>query len=239
MLGQTVANDPLFWKSLWNTLFMVLSVPLSIIIGLGIAMLLNTETKGIPFYRTLFYLPAIVPAVAGFLLWMWILDPASGLLNIVLRTIGIGSPPDWLQDAAWSKPSLVLMALWGVGGSMVIWIAGLKDVPVTLYEAAQIDGATAWQKFVHITLPMLSPYILFNTIMGLIGAFQVFDAAYVMTDGGPADSTLFYVYKLFNEAFRYLNMGAASAMAWLLFIVIFAVTLVQLWLSKKWVHYRG
>jgi multiple sugar transport system permease protein len=131
------------------------------------------------------------------------------------------------------------MGLWGVGGGMIIWIAGLKDIPTSLYESAAIDGAGRFRRFIHITLPLLSPYIFFNLIMGFIGVLQVFEAAYIMTDGGPEKSTLFYAYKLFNEAFRYLNMGAASAMAWILFVLVLAITLFQLWLGKKWVHYGG
>lgn len=232
-----VANDPLFWKSLWNTLFMIVKVPLEIILGMALALLLNLNVGGQRVYRTIFYLPAIVPAVASFLLWFWIFDPSLGLLNQGLRAIGVGDPPSWLLDPNWAKPSLIIMLLWGTGSSMVIWLAGLKDIPEVYYEAASVDGANRLQQFRHVTLPMLSPYILFNAVMGMIGALQTFEAAYVMTNGGPADSTLFYSYKLFNEAFKFLNMGPASAMAWFLFIVVLIVTLVQLWAGKRWVHY--
>ena len=238
MTGQRVANDPLFWKSLMNTGFMVIGVPIGIVCGLALAMLLDTAVRGLHFYRTVYYLPAIVPAVAGFILWIWIFDPARGLLNQMLAIFGVTHPPHWLQDPVWAKPSLILMGLWGVGGGMIIWLAGLKDIPESLYEAAKIDGANCWQRFRYVTLPMLTPYIFFNLIMGLIGVFQIFEAAYIMTEGGPADATLFYAYKLFNEAFRYLNMGAASAMAWILFLVVLVITLWQLWLGKKWVHYE-
>ncbi|MBN2446683.1 MAG: sugar ABC transporter permease, partial [Phycisphaerae bacterium] len=224
-------------KSLGNTLYMVISVPLAIVIGLAIALLLNTKVRGLHVYRTIFYLPAIVPAVASFLLWMWLFDTHRGLINLGLMAVGVGDPPSWLQDAAWAKPALIIMGLWGVGASMVIWLAGLKDIPESMYEAASIDGANRVQQFRSITLPLLTPYIFFNLVMGLIAVFQIFEAAFVMTGGGPADSTLFYAYKLFNEAFRYLNMGVASAMAWLLFILVLAITLLQFWLSKKWVHY--
>ncbi|MCX7046017.1 MAG: extracellular solute-binding protein [Candidatus Sumerlaeota bacterium] len=236
---QKTWNDPLLWKSLGNTLFMVLGVPLGIAAGLALALLLDAKVRGLHVYRTIYYLPAIVPAVATFILWLSILSPSTGILNQVLRAIGFDHPPNWLQNPAWSKPALILMGLWSVGGGMIIWLAGLKDIPETLYEAAAIDGANRVQRFIHVTLPMLSPYILFNMVMGLIGVFQIFEAAFIMTDGGPADSTLFFAYKLFNEAFRFLNMGVASAMAWFLFILVLAITLFQLWLSKKWVHYGG
>lgn len=239
IVGQTVPNDPLFWKSLLNTAFMIVGVPLSIVAGLALAILLNTKVRWLQVYRTIYYLPAIVPAVAGFILWIWIFDPSRGLLNQVLAGWGIHDPPKWLQDPVWAKPALILMGLWAVGASMIIWLAGLKDIPESMYEAAAIDGASRLQRFRHITLPLLSPYILFNLIMGMIGTFQIFEAAYIMTDGGPADATLFYAYKLFNEAFRYLNMGVASAMAWIMFVVVLTITLFQLWLSKKWVHYGG
>jgi multiple sugar transport system permease protein len=232
-------NDPIFWKSLTNTAFMAVGVPLSVALGLAIALLLNANVCGQRVYRTVFYLPAIVPAVASFVLWFWVFNPTRGLLNQVLMAVGVAAPPSWLQDPAWAKPSLIMLALWTVGSGMVIWLAGLKDIPVSLYEAASIDGANRLQQFSRVTLPLLTPYIFFNLVMGMIGVFQIFEAAFVMTDGGPADSTLFYAYKLFNEAFRYLNMGTACAMAWILFLIVFTLTLVQLWLGKKWVHYGG
>jgi multiple sugar transport system permease protein len=237
--GERTWNDPLFWKSLQNTAYMIVGVPLGILAGLALALLLDSKVRGLHVYRTIYYLPAIVPAVASFILWIWILSPSSGFLNRALMLLGFDNPPNWLQDPLWSKPALILMGLWGVGGSMLIWLAGLKDIPQSMYEAAAIDGANRFQRFLHITIPLLSPYILFNMIMGMIGVFQIFEAAFIMTDGGPADSTLFYAYKLFNEAFRFLNMGVASAMAWVLFVVVLVITLIQLWLSKKWVHYGG
>lgn len=235
--GERVANDPVFWKSLWNTGYMVLAVPLTMITGLAMALMLNAGVRGLKLYRTIFYLPAVVPAVAGFILWYWIFDPNSGMLNQMLRGLGVSNAPNWLIDPAWAKPSLILMMVWGSGTTMIIWLAGLKGIPESLYEAAAVDGAGKVRSFLNITIPMLTPYILFNTIMGLIAVFQIFEAAYIMTSGGPADSTLFYAYKLFNEAFRFLNMGTASAMAWILFVVIFLITMLQLWSSKRWVHY--
>lgn len=231
-------EDTLFWKSLWNTLYMVIGIPLGMGLGLGIALLLSIEVRGVAVWRTFFYLPAIVPAVASSILWIWILNPSAGLLNGVLASFGIDGP-HWLQDENTSKLSLILMGLWGAGGGMVIWLAGLKGISETYYEAALLDGAGVWQRFWHVTIPMLSPYIFFNLIMGLIGTFQVFTQAFIMTQGGPVNSTLFYAYHLFNNAFRYLHMGYAAAMAWFLFAIVLALTVVQMKLSKRWVHYEG
>ena len=231
-------HDPLFYKSLSNTLFMGIGIPLGMIVSLGIALLLNYEVKGMAVYRTFFYLPAIMPAVAASILWIWIFNPQEGILNSLLGSIGIPGPA-WLQNQNWSKPALILMGLWGAGSGMIVWLAGLKGIPRHLYEAAEIDGAGRLRMFFSITLPMLSPYILFNLIMGLIGTFQIFTQALIMTQGGPVDSTLFYAYALFNNAFRYMKMGYASAMAWVLFGIILALTVIQLQLSKRWVHYES
>ena len=231
-------DDSLFGVAVGNTLFMLIGIPLGMALSLGIALLLNLEVRGVALWRTCFYLPSIVPAVASSILWIWIFNPQGGLLNNFLGAFGIHGP-NWLQDPATSKPALILMGLWGAGGGMVIWIAGLKAISESYYEAAHIDGATSWQRFRHITLPMISPYIFFNLIMGVIGTLQIFSQAFIMTQGGPVNSTLFYAYHLFNHAFRYLNMGYASAMAWILVLVVFALTVVQMKLSKKWVHYEG
>ena len=231
-------NDDLFYKSLWNTVFMAIGIPLGMTVSLSVAMLLSYEIKGMAVYRTFFYLPAIVPAVAASILWIWIFNPQEGVLNALLGKIGIEGPL-WLQDESWSKPALILMGLWGAGAGMIIWLAGLKGIPKHLYEAAEIDGAGRFSKFWNVTVPMISPYILFNLIMGLIGTFQVFTQAYVMTQGGPVNSTLFYAYALFNNAFRYMKMGYASAMAWVLFGIVLVLTVLQLKLSKHWVHYES
>jgi ABC-type sugar transport system permease subunit/ABC-type glycerol-3-phosphate transport system substrate-binding protein len=235
-------DDPLFWKSLANTVYMMLGVPLGMAVGLGIAMLLNLQVRGMGAYRTLFYLPAIVPVVASAMLWIWVLNPELGLVNAMLRMAGFTDPPNWLQSASWllgSKAAIILMGLWGAGSGMIIWLAGLKAIPQYLYEAASIDGATTWGRFIHVTVPMLSPYIFFNLIMGIIGTMQIFTQAYIMTQGGPDDSTMFYAYYLFNNAFRYFKMGYASALAWILFLFILALTLVQLKLAPRWVHYEA
>lgn len=234
-----ILADRLFYKSLYNTLYItVFGVPANILMGLGIAMLLNLKVKGMHFYRTIYYLPSIVPTVASAILWMWLLNPQFGLINAALSLLGI-SGPAWLSSETWSKPSIILMGLWGAGGSMVIYLAGLKGIPEQLYEAAEIDGAGIWAKFFKITLPMLTPTLFFNLIMGIIGHLQIFAQAYIMTGGGPVDSTLFYVYYLFNNAFAYFKMGYASALAWILFLIILVITLIQFHFANRWVYYEG
>jgi ABC-type sugar transport system permease subunit/ABC-type glycerol-3-phosphate transport system substrate-binding protein len=233
-----MTDDVLFWKSFGNTLFMVIGVVLGLVLGLAIALLLNLKVHGVAVWRTFFYLPSIVPVVASSILWIWILNPSTGLLNSWLAVLGIHGP-NWLQDENTSKISLIIMGLWTSGSGIVIWLAGLKSISETYYEAAVLDGANLWQQFRHVTLPMLSPYIFFNLVMGLIGTFQIFTQSFIMTRGGPVDSTLFYVYYLFNHAFRYLNMGYAAAMAWFLFLIVMGLTLVQMRLSKRWVHYEA
>lgn len=231
-------GDHLIGVAVVNTLFMIIGIPLGMAIGMGIALLLNVEVRGIALWRTCFYLPSIVPAVAASILWIWIFNPQAGLLNSIMASVGIEGP-NWLQDPNTSKPALILMGLWGAGGGMIIWLAGLKGISKSYYEAARIDGASTWQQFVSITLPLLTPYIFFNLIMGIIGTLQIFSQAFIMTQGGPVNSTLFYAYHLFNHAFRYLNMGYASAMAWALVAVVVVLTAVQMKLAKKWVHYEG
>ncbi len=231
------AHDPLFWKSLWNTIYMALWVPVSLAVGLAIALLLNTEIRGMALWRTTFYLPAVIPTVAVSILWVWILNPSTGLLNHLLGDIGI-TGPDWLQDEMWAKPAIVLTILWAAGGSMVIWLAGLAGIPRTLYEAATVDGANAWRRFWHVTVPQLTPYIFFNLVMGIIATFQIFNQAYIMTEGGPNHATRFFVLRIFDVAFRYLEMGYASAMAWVLFLIILALTVVNFILAPRWVHYE-
>ncbi|MDB6147065.1 MAG: sugar transport system permease protein [Spartobacteria bacterium] len=230
-------QDALFWKSIWNTAFMAIGIPLGMALSLGMAMLLNVRIRGVAVWRTFFYLPSIVPAVASSILWIWLLNPNVGFINHLLGAFGIHGP-NWLQDEHASKPALILMGLWSSGGSMIIWLAGLKGISTNYYEAAALDGASAWQSFRHITLPLLSPYILFNLIMGLIGTLQIFTQAFIVTQGGPIDSTLFYAYHLFNNAFRFLQMGYASALGWFLFLAVFGLTVLQLKLSTRWVHYE-
>ncbi len=231
-------GDPLFWKSLGNTFYMVVfGVPLQILMGLCVAMLLNMNVKGMAWYRTIYYLPSIVPVVASSFLWMWILNPHFGILNNFLYMIGIEGP-GWIGSEVWSKPSILLMQTWAAGSTMIIYLAALRGVPTHLYEAASIDGATRWKQFWHVTLPQLTPTLFFTTTMGMINGFQIFSESYIMTNGGPVDSTLFIVYHLFNNAFGYFKMGYASAIAWVLFIIIMIITLIQLKLSPRWVHYN-
>jgi len=230
-------EDPLFWKSLIVTLkYALIAVPLSIVTGVGLALLLNLEIRGIRYYRTAFYLPAIVPMVATCAVFSWILNPQIGLMNNLLRIVGVEGPA-WLSSEPWALYSLVIMSLWSIGGSMVIYLAGLKDIPLSLYEAAVVDGAGPWQRTLHITLPMLTPVIFFNLIMGIINAFQYFAQAYIMTQGGPESSTTFYALYLFQRSWRYLDMGYASAMAWILFVLIMLVTGLLFKTHRKWVHY--
>jgi multiple sugar transport system permease protein len=236
-----LTQDPLFWKSLWNTVFMVLAIPLNMTMALGIALLLNARVRGMSTYRTIFYLPSITPAIAAAVLWYALLNPDGLVNNGIEATLGqlFGiNAPSWLGDARWSKPAIVLMQLWVAGGGMILWLAGLQGIPKQLYEAASIDGAGPIRQFFKITLPMLTPYMFFGFVTGIIGVFQIFAQALVLTKGGPADSTLFYVYYLFNNAFRYFKMGYASAQAWVLFVIILVLTLIQWRMSKRWVHYN-
>ncbi|MFW6163478.1 MAG: carbohydrate ABC transporter permease, partial [Planctomycetota bacterium] len=332
-------GDPVFWKSLTNTLFMLIGLPLGMAVSLGLALLLNAKVKGMSAWRTFFYLPAIMPAVAAALLWLWIFQPTHGLLNRLMGMLGfnwllthlpdavdlllvlglVGLPvaivlsmtasvgrrlvskrptqPSgflrvlsfalpgaflvlfaawavapvrawlrdwlvvtgigpavhgafggaltptvpvlWLQSETTSKPALIVMGLWGAGAGMIIWLAGLKGIPQHLYEAAEIDGAGWWHKFRHVTLPMLTPYIFFNLLMGMIATLQQFQSAYIMTEGGPVDSTLFFGYHLFNNAFRFFRMGQASAMAWVLCLIVMIITVIQLRTARIWVHYEA
>jgi multiple sugar transport system permease protein len=234
-------QDGIFWKAVYNTAyFAVIFVPMSIVGSLATALLLNIKIRGQSVFRTMFFVPSITPAVATVILWIWILSPDYGPLNDILWGIGIPGP-GWLGSPVWSKPALILMSLWGaVGGStMIIFLAGLQGIPQELYEAADIDGATWWQGFRDVTLPMLSPSIFFNLVVGMIAAFRVFTAAYVATSGGPMYSTEFYMLYLFTNAFNYLYMGFASALAWMFVVAILLLVALQLYLGSKWVYYEG
>lgn len=232
-----VWGDPVFWTSLGVTFkYALASVPLSIVAGVALALLLNLKLRGMGIYRTIFYLPSVVPSVATSVVFLWILNPQIGLVNKLLRCVGVTGPA-WLEDPNWALWSLVMMSLWTVGGSMIIYLAGLKDIPAHLYEASTIDGANAWQRLRHITLPMLTPVIFFNLVMGVIGVFQYFTQVYIMTQGGPGDSTRVYALYLFERAWRYLDMGYASAMAWVLFLLIMTLTGLLFATQRRWVHY--
>lgn len=231
-------NDPLFSKSLWNTaVYTALYVPLHLITALLAALLLNTKARGIKTYRVIFYIPSIMPAVATAFLWMWIFNPNYGLANGLLDLVGL-PPQKWLFDETLAKPSFVLMALWGLGSAMIVFLAGLQGVDPVLYEAADIDGANSWVKFWRITLPMLTPVLFFNLIIGIIGSFQVFTTAYIATNGGPNNATLFYVLYIYNQGWKFAKMGYASALAWVLFVIVLLLTLVQFKMANRWVYYE-
>ncbi len=232
-------RDPLYLQSLKVTLIYTFTyVPLDLILGLMIALLLNRPIRGIGIFRTIFYLPSVLTGVAYVVMWMWIFNPQVGLINTLLKTIGVQGPR-WLLDPKWALWALVLMSIFQVGRSMVIYLAGLQDVPKELHEAASIDGANTWSRFWKITLPLLTPSILFNLIFGMIMTFQSFTNVYIATNGGPLDSTLFYVLYLYQKAFSLLEMGYASAMAWILFLMVLILTIIIFKTSGKWVFYRS
>lgn len=240
-----------FLRSLTNTAFMFIELPIALVLSLLIAILLNQKLRGMALFRTLYYIPSVVPTVASSVLWLWLLNPDYGLVNKTLTAMGM-PPSAWLSDPRWAKPGLIVMDLWAVGGGMIIYLAALQGVPQPLYEAAELDGASWWAKLRHVTLPAISPVIFFNLILGVIGTFQYFTQAFVMSGataqasggsssqvGGPANSTLFYALYLYQNAFQYFRMGYACAMAWVLFVL----TLLAAWLvfktSAKWVYYEG
>ena len=235
-------EDGLFWTSLWNTLYYVLfSVPLTTIGAIFLSALLNQDVPGIRVFRTLYYLPAVLSGVGVYLLWMQLLDPGTGMVNLMLGWVGIDGP-NWLFDPNWTKPSLIFMKLWSVGGAMLLYLASMQGVSKTLYEAAEIDGANTFRQFFHITLPMITPVIFFDVVTSLIGGFQIFQEAYVMSsngEGGPANSLLFYNLYMWRQAFENFNMGYAMAMSWILFIIVFILTMINLKLAPRWVHYEG
>lgn len=238
-------SDPLFWTSLRVTVhFASLSLPLGLLLGFFLAILLNQKIPGVNLWRTIYYLPSVITGVAVVLLWIRILGARDGLLNSLLeRFFGIKGP-GWLRDPNWAIPALVIMSLWGVGGSMIIYLAGLQGVPTALYDAAKVDGANLWQRFWHVTLPMVTPVIFYNLVMGLIGTFQYFTATYVIGNaagnvGGPVRSTLFYNLYLYQNAFKFFDMGYASAMAWILFLIVLTLTALVFRSSETWVYYEG
>jgi multiple sugar transport system permease protein len=235
----SMAKDELILQALKVTTFYSLgAVPLGLTAAFLIAILMNQGIHGIRVFRTVYYLPAIISGVPVALVWMWVLNPDFGVVNAGLKLIGIVGP-QWLFSREWVIPAFILMSLWNVGAPMVIFLAGLQGIPQHLYEAAEIDGATAIERFFHVTIPMMSPVILFNLVLGVIGSFQIFTPAYIMTNGGPANSSLFYGLYLYNNAFRWFKMGYASAMAWLMFIIILVLTLLVFRSTKRWVYYEG
>ncbi|RPI33615.1 MAG: sugar ABC transporter permease [Chloroflexota bacterium] len=241
-------SDPFFSKALANTFWMVLvKMPIVMVVAVGLALLLNSGIPGDRFFRMIIYLPNVLSGVAAIFLWQWILSP-KGLFNNALSLFGIDGP-GWFVDPNWTKPGMVVMGMWWIGGNVLIYLAGIKGIPKELYEAASIDGAKGWAKTRYITLPLLSPTIFFEVVTGIIGTFQIFTTAFILSGktahlGGPEQSMLFYVLYLYNRAFGKVGpggfqMGYASAMAWVLFIIILAITGLQLWLAKRWVYYES
>jgi multiple sugar transport system permease protein len=242
---QDLFKDRLFWLSLSNTLVMVvIALPIHIIFDLAMAFLLNTKIRGLPIYRTIFYIPSITPVVASAIVWLWIFNGQYGILNVALRFLGL-QPVGWLSDPNWVKPALIFMGAWFGGNTILIYLAGLQEVPPELIEAADLDGANAWQKTWSVTLPMISPVIFYTIIISIIGYFQFFTEAWVMTAtregsaGGPANSALFYAMYLYQNAFQQFKMGYASAQAWVLFVVVLIVTGLLFFSSRFWVHYHA
>jgi len=237
---QDMVTDKAFWKSLYNTFYYtVFSLPLCLVVALLVAVLLNQSVKGRSTFRAIYFLPSLIPVVAASMTWLWILNGNFGVLNYLLHWFGIEGP-QWLTNEAWTKPSLVLMAVWGCGNTIVIYLAALQDVPRSLYESAEIDGANPWVKFRHITVPMISPVIYFNLIIGIIGSLQAFAQAYILFGGGgPNRSALLYTVYLYQNAFDYHQMGYACAMAWILFLAILFLTWVATRSTRRLIYYGG
>jgi multiple sugar transport system permease protein len=235
---RDLAEDDIFWKSLRVTvMYSTVSVPLVLLAALALALLLNQKFKGVTAFRTMYYLPTVMSGVAVATLWKWIFNTDYGILNLLLDKVGIRGPA-WLTDETWAIRALILTSLWTVGGSMLIFLAGLQGIPNDLYEAAEIDGAGAWSKFRNITVPLISHVTFFNLVLGIIGALQVFTEAYVLTEGGPNNSTLLLSVYLYRNAFEFLKMGYASAIAWVMFLIVLALTLVVFKSAPMWVHYQ-
>lgn len=232
-------EDPLFWHSLRITLtYSVVALPMALALGLGLALLLNTKVPGITVWRTVYYMPSVVSGVAVSVLWSYVFNPRFGIMNWILSWFGIKGP-GWLASVDWALPAMIIMSLWGVGGGMITYLAGLQGIPTPLYEAATIDGATKWHQFWRITLPLITPVIFYNLVTGIIGAFQYFTNAFVMTDGGPANATLFYNLYLYKNTFRWGRLGFGSAMAWFLLFVVLVMTMLVFRSSAAWVYYEG
>jgi multiple sugar transport system permease protein len=235
---SALLSDRVFKDVVVNTVYYTFGlVPLNIVVSLGLAVWLNTKLRGMMWYRIAFFLPVVTVTVAVALIWRWMYEPRAGIIDVVLRAVGLPGPT-WLGDANFAMPALIIMSVWkGFGYNMVLFLAGLQGIPVTLYEAAMIDGANAWQRFWKITLPLLTPMVFLGVVLTVISSFQVFDQAYVMTNGGPANATNTIVLYIYQNGFQYFRMGYASAIAWVLFGVIFIFTLVQMRLQGSWVQY--
>lgn len=235
---QALFNDSVFLKSLENTfIYTALAVPIGIVVAMAMAIAMNQPLREVPIYRAALYLPSILPLFATAFIFIALLDPSRGIINQLMVSLGLPNI-NWFGDPRYAKLGIVLLAQLGAGGTALIFLAGLKAIPITLYEAAVLDGASPWRRFWSVTLPLMTPVILYSLIAGLSGALQVFAQAYIITNGGPADATNFYVFYLYNQAFRYSNMGAASAMAWILFIITFILSLLIFRTSRRWVNYE-
>ncbi len=246
---REMTHDAVFWKTLVNTFeYAAMALPLGLVASLGVALLLNRGIRGLGIYRTMVFLPSLVPLAASAMIWLWIFNGQYGLLNATLRPIlrmgivrsivGAQNPPTWLASTTWAMPALVLMSLWGIGYTVVIFLAALQDVPVELYEAAELDGAGPARRIWHVTLPSISPVIFFNLIMGIIGTMQVFAIPYIMTQGGPAQSTYFLAMYTFDSAFNFMRMGYASALAWVQLVIVLLLTTIAFVGGNRLVHYR-
>lgn len=234
-----MAHDPLFWQSLRVTaIYSLFVVPLGIVVGFSLALLMNQGVKGIGVWRTVYYMPSVVSGVAVSMMWLWLLNPDFGVVNSLLHSLGIPGP-GWLTSISWALPTLIIMSLWAAGGSMIIYLAGLQGVPKQLYEAAAIDGAGTWGSFLNVTVPLMTPILFYELVIGIIGTFQVFINAFIMTGGGPAYATLFYVLYLFQQGFEQFHLGLAAAMAWVLFAIVMVLTLIVFKSSALWVYYEG
>ena len=232
-------KDPDFYPSLQVTFkFALMTLPARLVLSMALALLLNMKIRGIDYYRTLLYLPAVLPAVAVVMLWLWIFQPDFGLINYMLSLVGIQGPT-WFSDPKWALPALAIMSFWDIGGGAIIYLAGLQNIPPHLYEAAEVDGAGRWQRFWRITLPLMTPTIFFNLVMGLIGIMQTFTTAFVATGGGPQKATLFYMLVVYSNAFQSFFMGYASALAWILAMIILLLTLLVFKSSSLWVFYES
>lgn len=236
---KAFTRDSLFWKSLTNTAYYVFaSVPLRMLVAFVLAYLLNSRIRGMSFYRTLYYMPYVAPSIAGSVLWLWMLNRRHGLINYGLGLLNL-PPISWLGSEQWSKPALVLLSLWGIGGLMVIYLAALQGISKELLEAVEVDGGTWWHKLAYVTLPLMTPTFFFTLVLGMIGSFQVFEAALVVTEGGPVNSTLFYMLHAYNRAFRDFDVGYASALCWVAFVIVLILTFILFRGSRFWVYYEG
>jgi multiple sugar transport system permease protein len=236
---RDLLGDGEFWKSLSVTgRYALMALPAGMCVSLGLAILLNRPIRSQAVYRTIIFLPSLVPVAASAMIWFWLFNTKLGLINYALGAVGI-PPVGWLTSPSVALPALAFMSLWGVGHTVVIYLAALQDVPKDLYEAAELDGATGWRRMWHVTLPMISPVIFFNLVIAIIGVFRVLDLPYIMTNGGPKGETQFIALYLYQTSFMYVRTGYASAMAFIMLLIILSLTALAFWTSRRWVYYQG